>query len=176
MKKFLFFTLLLALTACSTPNQKPDAAGIPKASKSSQSVSAKSIPNIALTDIKTGSSLNFSEIEKPIVVTFWASWCTTCRKEFSLWRDKALADDVIGINVQDAQLNDQLRTDAYNLMKENGTVFPSFVDTDEVLTSHLGLVGLPVTIVVASDGTIIDRHDGLMTKQQMLQFIAQTKN
>jgi hypothetical protein len=61
-------------------------------------------------------------------------------------------------------------------MKRNGTVFPNYVDTDEVLTSQLGIIGLPVTIVVASDGKILDRQDGLMTKKEMLRFIAQTKD
>lgn len=178
MKKLFSAFVILLLAACGTPNQKPDSAGTPVTSPTATSPlgGAKSVPNIALTNIADGSKLKFSDINKPVVITFWASWCTTCREEFELWRDDALADKVIGINVQDARASNQLRIDAYNLMKTNGTVFPSYVDTDEVLTSRLALVGLPVTIVVGSDGKIIDRQDGLVTKKRMLNLIAQTKN
>jgi len=178
MKKLFLLALAFLLVACNTPNQKPNSAGTPIASASVSITKSdlKIAQNVALTDLATGSSLKFADISKPIVVTFWASWCTTCRKEFGLWRDHALAENVIGINVQDARASSKLRADAYNLMKQNGTVFPSYIDTEEVLTSQLGIVGLPVTIVVASDGSIVARHDGAMTKQAMLDFIALTKD
>jgi len=35
---------------------------------------------------------------------------------------------------------------------------------------------LPVTIVIASNGSVLKRHDGVMTKQDMLSFIAMTKD
>ncbi|MCX6404296.1 MAG: TlpA disulfide reductase family protein [Actinobacteria bacterium] len=178
MKKLSALALAFLLAACSTPNQKPNSAGTPitSASASPTKSDLKIAPDVALTDLATGSSLKFADIPKPVVVTFWASWCTTCREEFGLWRDQALAKNVIGINVQDARASSKLKTDAYNLMKENGTTFPSYIDSAEVLTSHLGIVGLPVTIVVASDGSIVARHDGVMTKQAMLRFIAMTKD
>lgn len=176
MRKIFLFAISFLLAACSTPVQKPDSAGTPVASASSSKAGGKSVPNIALTDLETGSSLKFADISKPVVITFWASWCTTCKQEYPLWRDTALAKNVIGINVQDAQASSRLRVNAYNLMKRNGTVFSNYVDTDEVLTSQLGIIGLPVTIVVASDGRILNRHDGVITKKTMVRFIAQTKN
>jgi len=178
VKKLFVFALVFLLAACSTPNQKPNSAGTPitSASASPTKLDLKIALDVALTDLATGSSLKFANVSKPVVVTFWASWCTTCREEFGLWRDQALAKNVIGINVQDARASNKLKTDAYNLMKKNRTAFPSYIDADEVLTSNLGIVGLPVTIVVASDGSVLARHDGVMTKQAMLSFIAMTKD
>ena len=178
MKKIYFFAFALLLSACSTPNQKPDSAGTPISSVSSTPANQGSKISLgtSLTNLETDLPTKFSQISKPVVVTFWASWCTTCRQEFALWRDQALAQNVIGINVQDAIGSSKLRADAYNLMKSNGTVFPSYVDTDDVLTSQLGIVGLPVTIVVANDGRILARHDGVLSKKAMLHFIALTKN
>jgi thiol-disulfide isomerase/thioredoxin len=180
MKKFVILAISFLLAACSTPDQKSDSAGTPIATTSASvkvtNLGSKIEPNLVLSDLATGSKLKFANITKPVVVTFWASWCTTCRQEFELWRDEALANNVVGINVQDARGSNYLRTAAYNLMKQNDTVFPSYADTDEVLTSALGIVGLPVTIVVASDGRITARHDGLMTKKRMLSYIAMTKN
>jgi thiol-disulfide isomerase/thioredoxin len=178
MKKFSLIALAFLLSACSTPNQKPDSAGTPIPSKSSSQTptSAKISSDVSLIDLATGKSLKFSDISKPIVVTFWASWCTTCRQEFALWQDQALAKNLVGINIQDASGSSKLRADAYNLMQKNKTVFPSYADAADVLTSHLGIVGLPVTIVVAKDGSILARHDGVMTKQSMLSFIAMTKD
>jgi hypothetical protein len=178
MKKLATLALIFLLAACSSPNQKPDSAGTPMSTKSASpaQAGAKFVPDISLKDLATNEPLKFSDLAKPVVVTFWASWCTTCRKEFPLWRDKALAKNVIGINVQDARGGNKLRVSAYNLMKENGTAFPSYVDSDEILTSHLGIVGLPVTIVIASNGSVLKRHDGVMTKQDMLSFIAMTKD
>jgi len=178
MKKFVVFTMALLLSACSTPSQQPDSAGTPISSKSSSSqpTSQRISSDISLIDLETGKSLKFADISKPVVVTFWASWCTTCRQEFELWRDPALAENVIGLNIQDASGSSKLRVDAYNLMKNNKTAFPSYADAADVLTSQLGIVGLPVTIVIASNGSVLKRHDGVMTKQDMLSFIAMTKD
>lgn len=178
MKKFSAFALIFLLAACSSPNQKSDAAGTPMSTESASPAQdgANFVPDISLKDLETNEPLKLSDLSKPVVVTFWASWCTTCRKEFPLWRDKALANNVIGINVQDARGGNKLRVLAYNLMKDNDTAFPSYVDSDEILTSHLGIVGLPVTIVVASDGRILERHDGVITKKTLLRFVALTRD
>jgi thiol-disulfide isomerase/thioredoxin len=175
MKRALVVAAALFLvTGCS--GSKAHTSSSPSASTSATVASNQPIfPQVNLLDLNTGQPSTSSSLVKPIVITFWASWCSTCREEFPLWRDSELAGHVIGMNVQDAQTSDSLRRAAAQLMSDNHTVFASYIDRDEVLTSKLGIIGLPITIAVAKDGQILNRHDGVMTKELMLKFIALTQ-
>lgn len=173
MKKAILISLTLLLGACSAKVQQPNAAGTPVATTTSSVRAAKAVPNVSLSDLDSATQVKFAELPKPVVVTFWASWCTTCRDEFPVWRNSKIAKSVIGINVQDASASNNLRIQARDLMKSNRTAFRSYVDDAEVLTSKLGIVGLPVSIVVDSAGNIVNRHDGSMSKQQLTAFIKQ---
>jgi len=175
IKKVSVLALIFVLvTACSSTKDQSMTTSSPS-TMATVSDSKTTFPQVNLLELNTGKSLTSAALVKPIVITFWASWCSTCREEFPLWRDKALADHVIGMNVQDAQSSDSLRKAAGQLMADNHTVFPSYIDKDGVLTSKLGIIGLPITIALAKDGRILDRHDGVMTKQLMAEFIALTQ-
>lgn len=171
MRRALLAALLLLLTACNISNQAGDSAGTPIVGPTKSVSAVSQVPNVVLADLANGEKLHFAELPMPTVITFWASWCTTCRKEFELWRDPRLASKMVGINVQDAQASESLRHAAFELMQTNGTSFPSYVDSKEVLTGELGIIGLPVTIVVDSTGRIIKRHDGVISKKMLYDFV-----
>ncbi|MBU6347960.1 MAG: TlpA family protein disulfide reductase [Actinomycetales bacterium] len=170
-----FGLLAIGLTSCKTKVDGSNSAGVPLVTKSAQNRSPSDkklvrFPEVNLRDLETGEQIKFSDLKKPKVITFWASWCSTCRKEYPLWRSQEFADKIIGINVQDASASEALRKSALSLMKDNGTTFPSYIDSADVLSSKLGIIGLPVTIVVNSKGDIVKRKDGLISKRELLEF------
>ncbi|MGH3442830.1 MAG: TlpA family protein disulfide reductase, partial [Nitriliruptorales bacterium] len=87
---------------------------------------------------------------RPIVVNFWASWCPPCRAEApALARSaRALGDRVVflGVNVNDDPRGAAGFVERYDLP------FPSVRDAG--LSAHLGMRGLPTTVVLRSDGTV----------------------
>mgnify|MGYP006268588779 CR=1 FL=1 len=171
MKNISLALSLLLLGGCANVVDATNAAGTLVATPTESTAVAKRFPNVDLTDLATGTKLKFDEIKKPVAITFWATWCATCKQEMPLWSDPQLASKMIGINVQDASASESLRVTANNLMKTNETSFPSYVDVNDELTSKLGIIGLPVTIVVDSAGNITKRKDGLLSQQELLSFI-----
>ena len=97
---------------------------------------------------------------KTLLINFWATWCTPCRKEMPHLQklSEALDQDkfaVIGISVDD---------DA-NLVKEfllqYKIRFANFQDENlEIATRLLGIQAFPETFIVAPSGVIIKRISG----------------
>ena len=172
MKKVVVLMVAgLLLSACSSTVQQSDSAGTPVFSSSPQTNKPDQLPATSLMNIANKEQTTTSQIlQEAKIINFWASWCTTCRKEYPLLADKELTANMIGINVQDASLGEQQRLDAFNLLQQNNITFSNYVDVDETLTKSIGIVGLPVTIVVDKTGNIIERFDGPVSRTKLEQF------
>ena len=103
------------------------------------------------------------------IVNFWATWCAPCRREITLLKafEEAHSDDgfkVIGIAVEflepvvayaeDAQFNYQIlygEQDAMAIAETSGVSF----------------IGLPFTMVIAKDGTLIGAHMGEVHQEHL---------
>ena len=107
----------------------------------------------------------------PVVLNFWASWCTPCRRELQGF--EAVAERTsgevafIGLNTRDDS-----RAAALKLLATTGVRFPSGYDPDGQLASAYGLRGLPTTVFISSDGQILAHHTGPMRREELEATIA----
>lgn len=107
---------------------------------------------------------------RPLVVNFWASWCPSCVAEMSsAFRpaQQQLGDEVtfLGINIQDE------RPKALDLVAETGALFDLAEDETGELYTELGGLGMPFTVFVSAAGEVIERHNGPLTEQQLVDRI-----
>ncbi|MGH9217181.1 MAG: TlpA family protein disulfide reductase, partial [Acidimicrobiales bacterium] len=99
---------------------------------------------------------------QPVVVNFWASWCVPCRREIPRLAAAArrLEGEVafVGVNYRDS------RDDALAFVEQTGVPYPSGVDDNGAVGTRYGLVGMPTTVFVSSDGDIVGRYLGEMSQ------------
>jgi cytochrome c biogenesis protein CcmG/thiol:disulfide interchange protein DsbE len=95
------------------------------------------------------------------IVNFWASWCGPCRAEHPVLAEISEAGmTVIGINYKDEPKN------ALKFLSELGDPY-AMVGADESGRTGIdwGIYGVPETFVISSDGTILLRHPGPLTRE-----------
>jgi thiol-disulfide isomerase/thioredoxin len=100
---------------------------------------------------------------KVVLLNFWATWCAECRPEMPalerLHREFGSRGlTVVGINAREPAPVVRRYASELGLtfpLSELGLTFPLVLDTDGVLTTRYGVVGLPATFVVGRDGRAV---------------------
>ncbi len=108
----------------------------------------------------------------PLVVNFWASWCPSCVAEMaSAFRpvQERLQGEVafLGMNLQDE------RAAALRMVDETGVLFDLAEDPQGDLYVELGGIGMPYTVFIDENGTIVDEHNGPLDDAQLADKIAE---
>jgi thiol-disulfide isomerase/thioredoxin len=117
-----------------------------------------------------GNKRQFSEWNgKHRIVNFWATWCAPCRREIPLlkaFQDQHGAEDfqVIGIAVEFPE-----PVIAY--AEETQFNYPILVGEQDAMavaeSSGISFIGLPFTMIVAKDGTLVGAHMGEVHQQHL---------
>jgi cytochrome c biogenesis protein CcmG/thiol:disulfide interchange protein DsbE len=129
----------------------------------------KPAPEFTL-DLMDGGQVVMSQLSgRPVVLNFWASWCTPCRDEAAglerTWRaykDRRVV--FVGIDIQDSE------ADARFYLEEFDVTYPNGRDVDGKVTVEYGVVGLPVTFFVNMDGVIERRWVGAIPESRLLDW------
>jgi len=103
---------------------------------------------------------------KPLVLNFWATWCTGCKEEMPALM--ALAEKyksknitVLGISVDDPPAEMKKFADA---KKVNYPLVTS-IGQDELLEAYDAQIGIPITWFVSSSGCLVNKHLGTATQE-----------
>lgn len=127
---------------------------------------AQNIPNVALENLEgeSFSTSNFEKIiDKPIIVSFWATWCIPCLNEltfvnenFEDWKKK-YQFDFYAISVDDDRTVKKVQTVA-NGKNWNFTIL---LDTNQDLKRQLNINSIPYLLVI-KNGKIIFKKNGFV--------------
>lgn len=145
----LLVAVLGALAACSGSDES----------------TGKDLPKAKLTDLRTEEPADWGAEGRPMVVNFWASWCTPCRAEMPAFDrvHRTLGDKVAIVGVTDEDDHEA----AAQAAKKSGATYPLLVDEDQTLLTDLQLSGLPGTVFVDADGNVIGHHLGALTEEEL---------
>lgn len=170
MRRIAMLLSVLMLCACAPTVSPSDSAGIPVISGQPALVTTD-LPSATLTQLSSTNEISIHDIAMPRVINLWATWCSSCRKEFALLASTEFAGQVVAINVRDLSQSSAGLSTARTLAASTADVFPIYIDKNDTLMTALGVTGLPLTIAVNSEHVIVDVEYGELTHDSLVRLI-----
>ena len=141
MRKILFIILLAAV---------------------SLTVSGQKIPSV---DIKTtsGKSFNTKSITndgKPIIISFWATWCKPCLKELTAFHEnyeewkEATGVKIIAVSIDETRSMSRVAP----FVNQKGWEFEVYCDPNGDFKRAMNVVNVPHTFLLDGKGNIVSQH------------------
>jgi cytochrome c biogenesis protein CcmG, thiol:disulfide interchange protein DsbE len=106
---------------------------------------------------------------KPALVDFFASWCDPCAEEAPTLRklSASLGDKATVVAVDWDDSGGAARA----FVRENGWTFPVLADTSGSAGESYGLIGLPTSFVLDSQGRIVATFRGPQSEAKLRQAL-----
>jgi cytochrome c-type biogenesis protein len=131
----------------------------------------KPAPDFTLKDVD-GHTVTLSALKgKPVLINFWATWCLPCRTELPLIRDAYLAHRAEGLSVIAIDFGDESAATVQTFWKSMNLQPAPVLDPSGMASRAYGVAlsssGLPVSVLVARDGTVSSYEPFPLTKDYL---------
>lgn len=118
----------------------------------------KKLPVISLKTVN-GDNVNTNNlgIKGPIILTFWASWCPTCKRElvafnevYSEWKDET-GVTIVAVSIDDEKTKNNVQT----IVDANGWDFLVLMDSNSDFKRAMGVNNTPHCFIINENGEIV---------------------
>lgn len=125
---------------------------------------AKMPENITLKNLN-GESVQSSVIQndgKPVIISFWATWCKPCNRELNTIKDvyedwqEETGVKLIAISIDDARSASRVKPH----VDGNDWPYEVYIDQNSDLKRAMGVVNVPHTFILNGEGEIVWQHTG----------------
>ena len=123
-----------------------------------------SIPSIMLKDLE-GNSVDTGKLSndgKPILICFWATWCSPCKKELIAYAD--LYDDwkeETGVKIYAVTIDDQRTVNSVKpYVNSVSWDYEILLDVNKTFSQAMGVNSPPHTFLLDGAGNIVWQHVG----------------
>lgn len=122
-----------------------------------------------------GNTVNLSDyIGTPIVLNFWATWCSPCRSEmpdFNKVSQEYLEDELLFLMVDLADGRRETVEIAKEYIEEKNFTFPVLFDTERDAAIAYGVRAIPTTYLINKEGHVVWGTEGPLTEGELRQAI-----
>jgi peroxiredoxin len=121
------------------------------------------VPSIQLKDLegKTIDTSKLSNDGKPILISFWATWCSPCKKELNVytelyeeWQEK-YGVKIIAVSVDDQRSVSRVAPYVNSVSWD----FDILLDTNKQFMQAMGVLNVPHTFLIDANGNVIWQHN-----------------
>jgi cytochrome c biogenesis protein CcmG/thiol:disulfide interchange protein DsbE len=120
------------------------------------------LPNVTLRDMQ-GKQVQSSILHNdgnPIILSFWATWCKPCVREFSVlndvyedWQDET-GVKIIAISIDDARTSNNV----VPFVNAKGWDFDFYLDTNHDFKRAMNVNLVPHTFILNGNGEVVWQH------------------
>jgi len=108
------------------------------------------------TNLIDGTPVKLSQFRgKPVLLHFWASWCSICKLEQTSIQSLSQSFQVITVAMQSGE---ELEVSEY--LQQNSLSFPTIADSIAEISRKYGVNAVPTSFVLDGDGKILFKETG----------------
>lgn len=115
-------------------------------------------PDFTLNDLTTGKTLSLSDFKgKPVILTFWATWCPRCWEELDYVSARFSDDSSVQILLVNMETQSSSPAHLKRIKKkaaEHQVKFPMLLDKKLKVWDIYGVNSLPTTVIVDAEGKV----------------------
>lgn len=123
----------------------------------------KSVPDVALKNTND-ETVHTSQLEndgKPIIISFWATWCTPCKKELNTIHDLYIDwQDETGVRLIAVSIDDQRTASrVVPYVDSQSWDYEILLDPNSEFSRAMGVTNIPHTFLLDGNGNIVYSHN-----------------
>jgi len=122
---------------------------------------AQKLPSVSLKDLdgKTINMSSYNNSDKPVIISFWATWCGPCLKElsainevYSQWQ-KETGVELVAVSIDDSRTKSRVKPQ----VKGKSWSYKVVLDENQELKRALNVGNVPYTMVLYK-GKVVYSH------------------